>query len=155
MSEKKLPSTLSWSEDGSPPNFPLHDSFAHRRWWRSSNGCGPGSRLLCNISLLSSWAAMQWLWPRQLSFSLYRRVLQVKWPLKQLKYLRIFIVTKFLFVKKLAIYSCFFWLKRDNQVFECFSPFPFSSGHAGHHRKSEREAETKGKHINKVNIPRK
>ena len=109
----------------------------------------------CSAIFLCYLVGLQWLWPRQLSFSLYRRVLQVKWPLKQLKYLRIFIVTKFLFVKKLAIYSCFFWLKRDNQVFECFSPFPFSSGHAGHHRKSKREVEAKGKHIDKVNLPRK
>ena len=43
-------------------------------------------------------------------------------------------------------------VKRDNQVFECFSPFPFSSGHAGHHRKSKREVEAKGKHIDKVNV---
>ena len=39
-------------------------------------------------------------------------------------------------------------------MFECFSPLPFSSGHAGYHRKSKREAEAKGKHINKVNIPK-
>ena len=79
----------------------------------------------CSAIFLCYLVGLQWLWPRQLSFSLYRSVLQVKWPLKQLKYLRIFIVTKFLFVKKLAIYSCFFWL---NEIIKCssiFLLFPF------------------------------
>ena len=144
---------MSWSEDGSPPNFPLHDSFAHRRWWRSSYGCGPGSTLLCNISLLSSWAAMTV--AQATIFLSVQKSLASEVTIETIEISQNIYCHKIFFCKKLAIYSCYFCLKRDNPVFECFSPFPFSSGHAGHHRKSKREVEAKGKHIDKVNVPRK